>query len=188
MDRRQFLAGCGTALAAGFAGCAVGSQGREGVVLTHVEPGAAVGQAPRVALQHLHVGQQNVGQQHGLGVLESRAWQISEAFVKKEGSWSGSPMVASSMGVEEDWPVLSLEKLSDLNQVCNSYPEKWKEYQRLLDVDTLYHGTGINVTNLDTGVTVASCGKTEPGIQHARSTRFAMLDNGDVLRINVWYW
>jgi hypothetical protein len=123
--------------------------------------------------------------------LESRAWQVSEILVRSPGQWSGlSPnMVPSEMGLAEDWPLLSEDKIESLDNWCQANMD---EMMLLLDVDPRYHGIRLEVNKtLDVGeMTILECGSPPRGIQSAKVTRFGIGDgvNRRLLKVRVWYW
>ncbi len=127
--------------------------------------------------------------EHGLGVLESRAWQASEALVRTEGNWSGSSpnMIPEEPGLAQDWPVLDTGKLLSMDNFCSS---GYEGFLRAMDVDPEYHGMSLVVDRFDDpGETrLVDCGTPPQGRPYAEVKRAAVSDTGKLLRIRVGYW
>ena len=129
---------------------------------------------------------------HYSSMLENNAWQVSEVLVTREGVWTGTApnMNPEELGLAEDWPVLSEDKIESLNTWCMA-PGIEEGLAELLDVNPEIHGTAIEIfENTAAGeLNILTCG-TQPGrVPHAMITRFGVKDtNGNLLKIMVWYW
>lgn len=122
---------------------------------------------------------------HEMNTLESRTWQISEAVLTRQGSWSGG--VPQEIGLALDWPVLSNTRINDLDSWCGSNEQRFLE---LLDVDSRYNGARLEIVEFrDPGeFTLLQCGSVPYEKQSASITRFAASQVGTLLKVTVSYW
>ena len=122
---------------------------------------------------------------HDVNTLESRAWQLSEAVLTRQGSWSGG--VPQEIGLALEWPVLSSSRISSLDSWCSSNPQRFLE---LLDVDYRYNGASLEIVEFtDPGEsTLLRCGTPPENMQSASITRFAASEGGNLLKVTVSYW
>jgi hypothetical protein len=123
--------------------------------------------------------------EHRLDTLESRAWQISEGLVTGKGVWSGG--VPQEIGLALDWPVLNETSISELDTWCGG---NWDDFMGLLDVEPNLNNLALSIDKFtDPGETnLLECGSPPQGIPGAGVTRFAVGEDGSVLKVGVWYW
>jgi hypothetical protein len=122
--------------------------------------------------------------------LESKAWQISEILVRNEGIWAGSnenQMTPSVIGLAENWPVLNESKINSLNWYCSNFKD---DTMWLLNIDPNNHGAvlEINKSISGTDIPMLVCGDLPRGIQNAKLSRFGISEDGNLLKVRVWYW
>ena len=124
--------------------------------------------------------------EHQMNMLEIKAWQVSEALVTREGVWTGG--VPQEIGLAQDWPVLSDDKINDLDNWCGANMD---EMLVMLDVDPLLNGVELEISRY-TGPgeeMLLDCGNVPGGRPSAEITRFAVKSSdNNMLRVNVRYW
>ena len=99
-------------------------------------------------------------------------------------------MVPQAIGLAEDWPLLSQDRIDSLQNWCGLVGND-KVMYGMLDVDSDTRGLGIGIwKRFSSGeVKILDCGRVPAQVEKVKITRFAVSDvDSWILRIEVWSW
>lgn len=115
--------------------------------------------------------------------MEEKALGVSELLVHHRGLWHNQEPVY--IGLELDWPVMNRSKIEWLDVYCAS---DYDELKGLLGMREFR--VRIGITELVTSpTTILQCGPDiPPGFPSTTVNRYALDEDGDVLKVSVWVW
>lgn len=127
---------------------------------------------------------------HRDSILESRAWQVSEALTRSPGAWrmSGLGLVPDSLGLADEWPVMDEAKIAGLSKMCTTDMDR---VVSLLDADPRYNDIAVRIHKFSGSgeSTMLDCGNIPAEVPYSMITRFGVSDlDGMLLKTEVWYY
>jgi len=112
--------------------------------------------------------------------LESKALLISEIVMNDP-----------SGGIVSEWPLLSPERMTDLNDTCRNEEGYYQILQKLGLVEEkpyeIYHH--MNILVREGGIEYVNCGRLPPGnMSKAVVTRYGLLASNEIAPVQITVW
>ena len=118
--------------------------------------------------------------------LHTQAVQVSELLVSSKGAWeSGEPVIVGLASYNPGWPILSYQKLQNLEIYCND-PNSYNEM--LGNFGFIRSKVKINVSESEVSWSCNPPIGIPEGGTTAHVKRFALSENQNPMVVDVWVW